>query len=336
MTRGREANRLHLVAENLTDARAQFTEAMERDRADRGLDHATRAAQEAVRGLIADGPVRLVTDELARLDHETERAERAAERWEQIAARLDAQRATHRAEDDESTTVLRQAEDTAAQIRAEVTQPLIVQAEHDGAAYLDAIENETAASARLVTIGRFGRRKARPEHRAATEHTQVVRAQMRETWGEPPRSSATLPAWAIRQAERLAEAEPRVIDAARKIEVARADRDEVRQRHEQERRALLVSEYGVEQARRAHLGMRTPNPHRQARDTNAHAAMLRAEAEELRSLPVNDAARRIEARRAEQNETRQQTARRAQQFRAPFERDSRRTDPHREGPTRRL
>ena len=72
---------------------------MERDPADRGLDHATRAAHEAVRGLVNDGPVRLVTEELARLDHETERAEQAAERWEQIAARLDTQRAAHRAED---------------------------------------------------------------------------------------------------------------------------------------------------------------------------------------------------------------------------------------------
>ena len=113
MTRGRETNRLHVVAADMADARAQFIEAMERDSADRGLDQATRAAQEAVRGLIADGPVRLVTEELARLDHETERAEQAAERWEQIAARLDAQRAAHRIEDDESAAVLRKAEEAA-------------------------------------------------------------------------------------------------------------------------------------------------------------------------------------------------------------------------------
>src|SRR5699024_3889153 len=75
MTRGRHTNRLHLFADDMADARAQFIEAMERDPADRGLDHATRVAQEAVRGLIADGPVRLVTEELAHLDHETERAE---------------------------------------------------------------------------------------------------------------------------------------------------------------------------------------------------------------------------------------------------------------------
>ncbi|WIM73293.1 hypothetical protein QP028_07320 [Corynebacterium suedekumii] len=43
------------------------------------------------------------------------------------------------------------AEEAAEQIRAEVAQPLIVQAEHDGAAYLAAVEDETAASARLYS-----------------------------------------------------------------------------------------------------------------------------------------------------------------------------------------
>uniref|UniRef100_UPI0039EECE47 ATP-dependent DNA helicase n=1 Tax=Sinomonas sp. G460-2 TaxID=3393464 RepID=UPI0039EECE47 len=51
MTRGRQANQLHIVAENLADAREQFTAAMERDRADRGLAVATGRAVEAIRGL---------------------------------------------------------------------------------------------------------------------------------------------------------------------------------------------------------------------------------------------------------------------------------------------
>ncbi|WP_218139318.1 hypothetical protein [Propionibacterium cyclohexanicum] len=80
MTRGRDTNYLHIVAKNLTEAKAQFIEAVDRDRADRGLDHATAQAVKAVRGLVADGPVQLVTDELARLDREAERAQRQAER----------------------------------------------------------------------------------------------------------------------------------------------------------------------------------------------------------------------------------------------------------------
>ncbi|MCT3012274.1 TrwC relaxase, partial [Propionibacterium freudenreichii] len=134
MTRGRETNRLHIIADNMAEARAQFVEAMERDPADRGLDHATAQAAEAVRGLVADGPVKLVTEELARLDQEAERARRQAERWEQIATRLDAQRDTHRAEDEQDTAAIQAAKDAAEQVRAEVTGPLVEQAEAEGAA----------------------------------------------------------------------------------------------------------------------------------------------------------------------------------------------------------
>ncbi|WP_448390592.1 MobF family relaxase [Microbacterium aurum] len=336
MTRGRQTNRLHVAAQDMADARAQFIEAMERDPADRGLDHAARAAQEAVRGLIADGPVRLVTEELARLDHETERAQRQAERWEQIAARLDAHRATHRAEDDEHTAVLRNAEEAAEQVRAEVAQPLTIQAEHDGAAYLAAVENEAATSARLSTVGRFGRRKARVEHRTAIERTQALRGQASSEWGTAPTYADRLPEWARRAAEKRAEADPRVAEAVQSIEAATADRDAMRVRHEQERLALLVGEYGPERVRRDQLGMRTTNPHRNAREARNRAALTRAEADELRGLPVNGAAKRIEANRAEQEHLRQQAASRAQRLPEPFAHDPHRSGPHREGPARGL
>lgn len=299
-------------------------------------DHATAQAIEAVRGLTADGPVKRVTDELSRLGREAERAELAAERWEQIANRLDAQRATHRAEDDESVAALRKAEEAAEQIRAEVAQPLIVQAEHDGAAYLAAVEDETAASARLSTVGRFGRRKALTKHRSATEQTQTLRAQMRESWCEPPRTAEALPAWAEQRTKRHAEHDPRVIDAAQHVEAARAERETMRKRHEQEHLALLVSEYGAERVRLDHLGMRMTNPRRDARDARAKAAMTGAEADELRSLPIPEAAARIEAKRAEQEQRKQQAAERARQLTDPFEHDPHRNAPRHEGPTRGL
>ncbi|MCT2974806.1 TrwC relaxase [Propionibacterium freudenreichii] len=335
MTRGREHNRLHLIAENLTDARAQFVAAMERDPADRGLDHASQQAIDAVQGLVADGPVRLVTDELARLTTEAERAERAAKRWEQAAARLDAQRAAHRTEDDEQADMLRRAETEAEQIRAEVTTPLTVQAEHDGAAYLDAIKDEATASARLSMVGRFGfgRRKARAEHRTATEDTRNVRSRVRAVWGgEPPSTPDALPAWAAQAAARHAQSDPRVSDADHAVQAARADQNATRQRHQHERMALLVSEYGAEHARANHLGMRTINPHRTARDARARAALIRAEADELRSLTAVDAAQLIEAKRAEQEQTKRQAAWRERQLNDPFERDPRRDRPGPEGP----
>jgi hypothetical protein len=48
MTRGRESNTAHLVAENLEDARKQWTEVFSRDRADLGPAHARRQAIDAI------------------------------------------------------------------------------------------------------------------------------------------------------------------------------------------------------------------------------------------------------------------------------------------------
>ena len=337
MTRGREANRLHVVAEDMADARAQFIEAMERDRADRGLDHATAQAAEAVRDLIADGPVQLVTEELERLDHDAERAERAAERWERAASRLDAQRATHRAEDDESRAALRRAEDAAEQVRAGVVGPLTVRAETDGAAYFDAVADEAAASGRLATVGRFGKRKARTEQHTATERTRTLRGQVSTEWGTTPANPDRLPEWAGQVATERAKTDPRVTEAVESVEAASADRETMRKRHQQERTALLASEYGAEHAQAARYGMRrTTDPDRQAHDAKNRAALLRSEADELRALPVNDAAHLIEAKQGERENQKRQAAERARQLHDPFQRDPRRTDPSRDGPTRGL
>lgn len=321
----------------MADARAQFIEAMERDPADRGLDHATRAASEAVRGFVADGPVRLVTEELSRLDHEAERAERAAERWEQIAAKFDAQRATHRAEDNETDGVLRKAEAAVEQVRAELTGPLTARAETDGAAYLDAVADEAAASGRLATVSRFGRRKARTEHQAATKRTQTLRGQVSSEWGSTPANPDHLPEWAGQVAAKRAETDPRVTEAVETVEAATADRETMRKRHRQERAALLVSEYGPEHAQAARYGMRhTANPDRQAHEAKNRAALLRSEADELRALPVNDAARLIETKYSAQEQSREHAAQGKRQLHDSFELDPRRSDPSRDGPARGL
>ena len=80
--------------------------------------------------------------------------------------------------------------------------------------------------------------------------------------------------------------------------------------------------------------MRTVNPQRAARDAQARATLARAEADELRSLPINDA-ERIEAERVEKEQTRQRIAQRERQL-DPFERDTRRHDPGHDGPARSL
>lgn len=291
---------------------------MERDPADRGLDHATAYAAEAVRGIVNYGPIQRVTEELARLDREAERAERQAERWEQTANRLDAQRAAHRAENDESTAALRQAEEEATRVRSEVAAPFAEQAERDGTVYLATIQAEAAANARLATVGRFGRRKARDEHRAATEQAQTARSSIRDVWeAEPPRTLGALPEWAAQVAERRAENDPRVSEADHAVEAARAERATAGERHRAERLTLLAREYGPENARAHQYGMRAINPRRNARDARARAVQLRAESEGNRGLPVNEAARLIETKRVERARAQQQAEQRQRQLSSP-------------------
>ena len=82
--------------------------------------------------------------------------------------------------------------------------------------------------------------------------------------------------------------------------------------------------------------MRLPNPHSAARDARTHAAVLRAEADQLRNLPVSDAARLIEAKRADLDQQRRQVAERERQISEPFEHDQHRSSPRRDGPTQGL
>ncbi|ECH9476797.1 TrwC relaxase, partial [Salmonella enterica subsp. enterica] len=337
MTRGRDTNQLHIVAENLTDAKALFIEAMERDPADRGLDHATQQAAEAVRGLIVDGPVQRVNDAIARLTAEAEQADQNAARWAQTAARFDAQRATHRAESDEHDTLVREAKAAAELVRAEVAAPLTIQAEADGADYIAAADAKTAATLRLATTGRFGKRKARAEQHTAADHADAVRARVRTLWGaEPPSTAEALPAWAAQRAATRAEHDPRVTDAARKVEAMTAEGDVLRKRQEREHAALLLSSYGPAQALRAQNGMGAINPHRNAHDAATRAATTRQEVEELRGLPVADAAMRLDAQQAAEEEARRQATERARRLRDPFGRDPHRADPGRDSPGRGL
>ncbi len=334
MTRGRNENTLHFVAEDMADARAQFIEAMERDRADRGLADATERAAEVVRGLVNDGPVKFVNDELARLMREADRAERKAENWDRVAERLDHQQATHRAEDEQSRETIRAAETRAAEARTEVAAALKPQATEDAGAYLTAVANESAASERLATVGRFGRRKARKEHQAATEHTRTTRERVRDTWGAPPRNSDTLTEWATTAAERRAEDDPRVLDAADALTDARSEKTALKDRHDHERLALLAQELGAERVRRDPIRARLIHPEREASDAQTQAAEARREAENLRALPPEEAAAQIEAKRATAEEqTRQRATDRERQLRGSLDRTGTHTEPNRDSPS---
>ncbi len=125
MTRGQETNQLHIVAADPDDAREQFTAALERDRADRGLVAATQAAREAVTGLVPDGPVALVNAERTRLAERIERAEAQAGKWERAVAALTHQAAQQQAERERQEQIVAAADAHAAEVRADVAAPLI-------------------------------------------------------------------------------------------------------------------------------------------------------------------------------------------------------------------
>lgn len=71
-------------------------------------------------------------------------------------------------------------------------------------------------------------------------------------------------------------------------------------------------------------------------DRRSHAAVHRAEADQLRNLPVSDAARLIEAKRADLDQQRRQVAEQERQISEPFEHDQHRSSLRRDGPTQGL
>jgi hypothetical protein len=333
LTRGREQNQLHVVAADLADARAQFIEAMQRDRADRGLAAATQAAKEATRGLIADGPVKLVNTEIARLVKEAEQAQRQAERWARIAQRLNAQVVEHRDEADDSDTALQAAEEHAATVRAEVTGPLTVQAEADGREYLEAVADEADATTCLRTAGRLGRRRTMHDHQAAHDRTEALRGRLRTDWGTVPAGDTALAEWAAHTAVERAEHDPHVTEAVEAVTEAKAAREGVTERQRRERLALLARLHGLEKVRRDPIRYQLTDPHRETARWQTTANTARADAARLQALPPDEAARQITAKRAEAEAARQAAAERARRLRTTPEEQTATRDPRRDGPS---
>ncbi|NLU79467.1 hypothetical protein HCA58_13960 [Micromonospora sp. HNM0581] len=168
MTRGTDENVLHVIAENPAEARQQFIDAVKRDRADRGLTDATQQAAEAVRGLVDDGPVQIVTTEIAALTQQAEHAEQRAALWRQAAEALTELYARQREERDQATRTADSAARQLERVRGEVAAPLTEQASAALAEWSDADTARRAARDRLGT-GRQVRqasRHRRTRHRA--------------------------------------------------------------------------------------------------------------------------------------------------------------------------
>lgn len=331
MTRGRGENALHVIAETRAEARAQFIDAMERDRADRGLADATERAAEAVHGLVDNGPVKLVNTRVAQLVQHAEKAEKRAAWWERVGARLDAQHEQQQAEKDDQDAVIHSAIEAAERVRAEVQEPLTVVAIQEGTEHLATLDREAAAQAKVNTVGRFGRRAARKDHQAATTLARESRARIADRWGTTPRDADALTGWASRAAEQAAARDQLVIEAEQRAEAARTAGAEMDKRHRSERRALHAEIFGAEQVRRDPLRYEFTHPDRETTKANRVAVIAREEAAALRGMSAQDAAARITAQREAVERARLAREARAHKLHAShnlLSESRRRTGPH--------
>ncbi len=244
MTRGRNTNRLHIVAGDVSDAREQFVAALERDRADRGLTAATQTACESIAGLVADGPVRVVNAERARLTEQIERAHREAAKWKQTANVLERQAREHRAEAHEQQVIVAAAEADVERVRAEVAAPLIEQAITDGTAYLAAREQVWAASdADRAARGLRKRGTARTFDTVSGEQNTIETAGRRR-WGRLPETPSAIEPWAASVAQPLVNSDPRVSEARELVGSTLKEQQQIAARHSREHAVLVRKLFG--------------------------------------------------------------------------------------------
>ncbi len=337
MTRGREQNLLHVVAESQEQAREQFIAAMERDRADSGLTDATERAAEAVRGLVDEGPVRLVQTERARLTQVIERAEQHAALFEEATARFATQKQAQHVEAEERAEHVAHAKKLAEHTRHSVTAEVETRARADAQelvqarAHLDTARDEARAA-------RFGRKRTAARNiDTAAESVEKIEQHVTQTWGTTPSLLRPATEWTQTIATRHADADPEVRAAEQALSEAEAARQRMAQRQAVERDRLTIEVYGAEQARQMRGTFRIPNPRADAERARKRAAEVRRVIAELDARPVAEAAEWLTQRREQQ-----QTEREALQARQ--EALTRRNvgltrtapDQRREGPGRRL
>lgn len=332
MTRGRETNLLHAVAENQAEARAQFVAALERDRADRGLEDAAQRAAEAVAGLVADGPARRLRTAIARLTERAEQAEQRATRFTEFAERFDRLSTQHQQERAEVEATAQAATQAAEQLRESIHGPLRAAALTDAQGVLRLADAQERAGQRVRAAGLFARRSARKEHAAAQHQLTAARAHLTREWGNPSTLyTGNIEQWADAAATRRTDIDPRITQADQNATAARERLPAVdaEQRRVRQRLAALV--YGAERVRtdpvRAELNM----PARDATTWAAKARRDRAEAAKLTAMTPTEAGQYLDARAAAVKAAKEAREARARQLRDTTRAHDPAT-PHRPGP----
>ncbi|MFV0375374.1 AAA family ATPase, partial [Microbacterium sp.] len=305
MTRGTDENVLHVVAENTAEARLQFIDAVERDRADRGLADATQHAVEAVRGLVDDGPVKLVNTEIAALTQQAEHAEQRAALWQQAADALTELHARQRDARDQAAQIADSAARQLERVRAEVAAPLTEQASAALGEWQDGDTAQRVARDRLRTVGRFGKRRATTEHHTAQALAHDSAQRLTSEWGEPPRWNEDAAAWVERVTRPRIDTDPGVIEATAQQEAAARAVRKTFGPDPWPRLRIYARIFGTDAVVNNRAVYLTARPHANAEDATRTAAQARAEIEALRALTPAEAVERIEQTRATEQAARE-------------------------------
>ncbi|MCL2784791.1 MAG: AAA family ATPase, partial [Propionibacteriaceae bacterium] len=290
MTRGRQTNLLHIIAPSMADARQQYIDAMHRDRADRGLGAATRAAVEAVAGLVDDGTARLVATEKAHLREQAARARQQADRWQHWADEQRRQADQHHAEWDTAKQVVENAKTALAQAHEQVAEPLRAEATADAGRLITSRDAAAQAREHAANAGRFTRRAAQADAAHAEQSAASVKADLTARWASVPGPWADPDAWAARAAKQRAEATPKVIIATQAVQTAESGLSSLLHHQQTEREQLMRRMYGPHGTARAN---RTPS--QRADHYRQLGGQAAAELARLEALPIADAATRIKA-----------------------------------------
>lgn len=308
MTRGKDENRLHIIADSAAEAREQFIEAMERDRADRGLTDATQQAQEAVRGLVDDGPVKLVHTEIAALEQLAEQSEASAARWQQASDALDELYAQQRFERERAVEANDAAKQQLELVRTEVAEPLMAQAHAALTDWQAADTAEQTAGAKVRAARRFKKRRAVTEHDTVQTAARDAKRRLTKAWGEPPRWNENRSAWIERVTTPQIDADPRVIEAEQQRTATAQALHSVIGPNPWPTIGVYARVFGDDAVRKNPGAYVNARPARLAEDATRTAQQARAEAETLRAMAPAEAVERIKQTRAAE-EARRETAR---------------------------
>lgn len=296
MTRGRTANVLHVVAVDEQDAREQFIDAFARDSADRGLDEARKQVERDMHGIIA-GNAATVAAEVDQLIHDAAKADRQTAVWDDAASQFARLREQHAAELHQLEQAVETTQATAQQLHAQVIAPLRAEAQTDGAEIAALRERATQAQQEARSAGRFSRRRAERDTQTATSEWEQACDRATQRWGSAPWGAGEVESWAERVSQQRAGQDPQVRDASKASTVAKIELNTAHKRHPLEAQGLARRVFRNDPA--AQFLTAESGERRAAQNTErwrGRATDLRAEAVELRQLPTDQAAERVQAK----------------------------------------